>query len=87
MNEHQQKAFNEAIKEDSKAYTEPQLKTYCSICGKASDMCKSDGTRLWCEKCITKAMNARPKNNKSKQQRNDNCNCKSGKKYKHCCID
>lgn len=60
----------------------------CSICGKEPAY-KTDGqSRLWCKKCLDKAMYGDPKTrDTNKQQRNDVCACGSGKKYKKCCIN
>lgn len=58
----------------------------CHKCGEASFKTDSK-SRLWCEKCLKKAMNGVPFIAKGKQGRNKPCNCGSGKKFKKCCLN
>ena len=58
----------------------------CHICGKPGY--KTDGeSRVWCKDCLNGTIPKRvPIRKGPKYRRNDLCYCKSGKKYKNCCI-
>ena len=56
----------------------------CHICSKPGF--KSDGqSRVWCEKCHSKAMCPQVLRESPKVHRNDPCTCGSGSKFKKCC--
>lgn len=57
----------------------------CHKCGEPGF--KSDGeSKVWCEKCLKKAMYGPPIVRIERPGRNEHCWCGSGKKYKKCCL-
>ena len=60
----------------------------CTNCG-STDVVKHDGkSRGWCGPCLNMAPKKKQKPATShKIQRNEQCPCKSGKKYKKCCLN
>jgi uncharacterized protein YecA (UPF0149 family) len=60
-------------------------KEYCEECFKRKAI-KTDGEgKLLCNHCAA-GLPEPYRNPPTKQGRNDKCACKSGKKFKHCCL-
>lgn len=57
----------------------------CHKCG--SPGYKTDGeSKVWCAKCLEKALKKKPIVKGHKTGRNELCICGSGKKFKKCCL-
>lgn len=58
---------------------------YCHKCGYPGY--KTDGNgKVWCIKCLDKALKRKPIVKGAKTGRNEQCVCGSGKKFKKCCL-